>query len=195
MHITHSFIGSVKGPFKCLFFLLVEDYIEAQSQFARDLDQELERFARKLGDSAAVVKPFMGDIDAVRSQVQDKNWTEGELLEVRNTPGLLMINQDFDVFNPREHPWMIINFGRRKTDYLVALPFKGILDGIANAVLDPNEDFFVAANKLENEIRATELANVFEAKPGIFGFSVNLFYAGEILNKIFQRMRGAKHAG
>lgn len=195
MHITHSFIGSVKGPFKCLFFLLVEDYIEAQSQFVRDLDQELERFARKLGDSAAVVKPFIGDIDAVRSQVLDKNWTESELLEVRNTPSLLMINQDFDVFNPREHPWMIINFGHRKTDYLVALPFKGILNGIANAVLDPNEDFFVAANNLENEIRATELVNVFEAKPGIFGFSINLFYAGEILNKIFQRMRGAKHAG
>ena len=76
--------------------MLIEDYIEAQSQFVRDLDQELERFARKLGDSAAVVKPFTGDIDAVRSQVLDKNWTESELLEVRNTPGLLMINQDFD---------------------------------------------------------------------------------------------------
>jgi hypothetical protein len=116
MHITHSYMGSVMGPFKCLFFMLIEDYIEAQSQFVRDLDQELERFARKLGNSAAVVKPFTGDIDAVRSQVLDKNWTENELREVTNTPGLLMINQDFDVFNPRLHPWMIINFGRRKTD-------------------------------------------------------------------------------
>jgi len=195
MHITHSYIGSVKGPFRCLFFLLIEDYIEAQTQFVRDLDSGLERFARNLGDSAAVVKPFMGDIDSVRRQVLDKDWTENELREVQNTPGLLMINQDFDVFNPREHPWMIVNFGRRKTDYLVALPFKGILDGLANAVLDPDEDFFVAANNIESEIRATELSNIFEAKPGIFGFSINLFYAGEILNKIFARMRGSKHAG
>ncbi|MBT9148503.1 MAG: hypothetical protein DDT32_02277 [Syntrophomonadaceae bacterium] len=194
MHITHSYIGSVKGPFKCLFFLLIEDYIEAQTQFVYDLNLELERFARKLADSGAVVKPFIGDIDTVRKQVLDKNWTENELREVQNTPGLLMINQDFNIFDPREHPWMIINFGRRKTDYVVALPFKGILDRLADAVLNPDEDFFVAANNLENEIRATELANVFEAKPGIFGFSVNLFYAGEILNKIFARMRSGKHA-
>jgi len=195
MHITHSYIGTVKEPFQCLFFLLIEDYIEAQTQFARELDLELERFARKLGDSAALVKPFMGDIDAVRKHILDKDWSDSELQEIRNTPGLLMIDQDFDSFDPRNHPWMVINFGRRKTDMLTTLEFRGILDKLADAVLDPDEDFFTAAHNLKHDIRATELANIFEAKPGIFGFSINLFYAGAILNKIFARMRSGKHAG
>ncbi len=79
MHITHSFIGTIRKPYRCLFFLLLEDYIEAQTHFARELDLNLERFARNLGDSAALVRPFTGDIDTVRQQVLDKQWSEAEL--------------------------------------------------------------------------------------------------------------------
>ena len=63
MWITHSYLGTTRGRMRCLFFLLYEDYIETQTQFARELDLELERFARNLGDRGAVVRPFLGDID------------------------------------------------------------------------------------------------------------------------------------
>ena len=86
MHITHSYMGAIKRPYRCLFFLLLEDYIEAQTQFANELDLHLERFARNLGDKAALVRTFMGDIDTVRQEIEDKQWSEKELEEVRHTP-------------------------------------------------------------------------------------------------------------
>ncbi len=194
MHITHSYMAAVKAPFRCVFFLLVEDYIEAQTHFARDLDLYLERFARNLRDSAALVRPFTGDIDTVRQEVQAKKWTEEEMAEVCNAPALLMIDRDFAAFDPREHPWLIINFGRRVTGaYGGQLLFEHLLDELVQAVLDADEDFFSAAYKLKHEIQAVECAKVFEAKPGIFGFSINLFHAGSVLSRIYSRMRGPKH--
>lgn len=196
MHITHSYIGSIKKPYRCLFFLLLEDYIETQTYFARELDLHLERFARNLGDTAALVRPFTGNIDTVRQQVLDKQWSEEELKEVHNTPALLMIHQDFNDFDPRDHPWLIINFGRRVTGiYGGHNQFERILDELVEVVLNANEDFFTAAYKLKHEIQASECAKIFEAKPGLFGFSINLFCAGSILKKIFTRMRGPKING
>jgi hypothetical protein len=193
VHITHSYMGTIRKPYRCLFFLLLEDYIESQTQFARELDLHLERFARNLGDNAALVRPFMGDIDTVRQQVLDKQWLEKELEEVRNTPALLMIDQDFNDFDPRKHSWMIINFGRRVTGAYGGLPqFESILDELVDIALNAKEDFFTAAYNLKHEIQATECARIFEAKPGLFGFSVNLFYVGTILKKIYDRIRGPK---
>lgn len=97
MFITHSYLGTIRGPYRCLFFLLLEDYIQAQSQFVRELDLELERFARNLGDSAPLVKSFTGDIDTTRSHVLDKSWNRDQSQEIVKTPGMLMINEDFDV--------------------------------------------------------------------------------------------------
>jgi hypothetical protein len=151
MHITHSYIGTIKAPYRCLFFLLIEDYIEAQTQFARDLDLHLERFARKLGDSSALVRPFTGDIETVRQHVLEKPWSAEELDEIGNTPALLMIDQDFKDFDPRKHPWLVINFGRRMTGQNGgSLQFEHILDDLAKIVLNANEDFFTAAYNLKN---------------------------------------------
>lgn len=196
MYITHSYIGTIREPYRCLFFLLIEDYIEAQTKFARDLDLYLERFSRRVGNSAALVRPFVGDIETVRQQVLEMPWSDRELQEIRKTPALLMIDQDFDSFDPREHPWMVINFGRRKTEIVPeASLFENTFDELIKVVLDANEDFFTAAHNLKYEIKGTEFAEIFEAKPGLFGFSINLYYAGAILQKIYARMRGPKNNG
>jgi len=49
MYITHSYLGTTQGRFRCLFLLLLEDYIEAQSHMLRDLDMALERKHEELG--------------------------------------------------------------------------------------------------------------------------------------------------
>lgn len=69
MHITHSYIGSVQGNSRYSFYLLYEDYIEAQSEFAQDFDLLLERFARNIGHSGVVVRPFLGDVEATKSHI------------------------------------------------------------------------------------------------------------------------------
>ena len=104
-----------------------------------------------------------------------------------------MIDRDFDDFDPRKHPWLSINFGRRVTGLYGGLPlFEHILDELVEVVSDASEDFFTAAYNLKHEIQATELAKIFEAKPGLFGFSINLFHARSILEKIYTRMRGPR---
>src|SRR3989304_3847064 len=88
MFITHSYLGTTRGPYRCLFFLLLEDYIEAQTQFVRDLDLDLERFARRFGDTGAVVRPFIGDIESTRQQVLGKRWSDRQRSEIYKTPSL-----------------------------------------------------------------------------------------------------------
>jgi len=43
---------------KCSFFLLFEDYVDAQRGLSQSVRDELERFARNLGHAGAVVLPF-----------------------------------------------------------------------------------------------------------------------------------------
>jgi hypothetical protein len=81
MWITHSFLGTTRGRTKCLFFLLFEDYIDAQRGLPEEVKAELERFARNLGDHGALVTPFPGDAPATHVSVLDKRWTEEEQRE------------------------------------------------------------------------------------------------------------------
>ena len=60
MWITHSYLGSTRGKMRYLFFLLYEDYIDAQTQFAQELDLFLERFARNLGDGVLLFDRLWG---------------------------------------------------------------------------------------------------------------------------------------
>jgi len=187
MHITHSFKGSIQGKFRYSFFLLFEDYIQAQSSFAREFDLRLERFARNLRDDGVVVRPFLGDIERTRSDILSKNWTEKEKNQFRNTPGLLVIDTDFDEFNPREHRWLYLNFGGQIFDSPVEIDeYKDILESLAEIVANPEGDFFKEALPIVRKLKLASVAEIFEAKPEIFGFSVDLKKAASILRSMFR---------
>lgn len=189
MFVTHSYLGTTIGPYRCLFFLLLEDYLEAQSAFADHLSQDLERFARNLGDKGALVRPFLGDVETVRVEVHDKPWSAAELEEVRKTPAILMIDRDFDQFSPREHPWFLLHFGRRAASMPDERLFRSILGELVDVVKDPSVNVFEAAAQARHEITAADVVKVFEAKPSLFGFSINLIGASSLLRKVYERMR------
>jgi len=188
MWITHNYVGTTRNGVRCLFFLLLEDYIEEQSKFARELSLELERFARNLGDYGAVVRAFAGDIEQARQGVLQKSWTPEQLEEIQKTPALLMISTDFDEFDPQEHPWVLFNLGSRVYEgvpgaYRFRDPLSAITDAVANDGVDP----FDVAHRAQHEIEAHDALKIFEAKPGLFGFSVDLVKAGEVLTTAFRR--------
>ncbi len=190
MFITHSYLGTTRGPYRCLFFLLLEDYIQAQSQFVRELDLELERFARNLGDSAPLVKSFAGDIDATRTHVLDKHWDREQSQEISKTPGMLMINEDFDVFDPREHPWIYLHLGEKMYEGVPGAYRVGeLLNELALIVRDSDKDIFREVHNLQHQLSIEDATSVFEAKPGIFGFSVDLVRGAEALRTLFHRLR------
>ncbi len=188
MWITHSYVGTTRNGVKCLFFLLLEDYIEEQTQFARELNLELERFARNLGKFGAVVRPFSGDIEHAKENILDKNWTQEQLEEVRKTPALLMIGTDFDDFDPQENQWVLFNLGSRIYEGVPgAYRFREPLASITSAVANEGVDPFEVAHRAQHEIEAHDALKVFEAKPGLFGFSVDLVKAGEVIAKAYRR--------
>ena len=189
MFITHSYAGTLQGKHRCQFFFLLEDYVEAQTAFVRELDLQLERFARNLKDAAAVVRPFAGDIEATKRHVLAKNWTNEELGKIGDTPGLLMINVDFDSFDPRRHPWLHLGFGPALRDGKTpAGEFKDLLGDLAEAIERSREDVFRVARAVINEVGLKEVAEVFEIKPEIFGISIDVAKGLEVLKKLRQRL-------
>ena len=185
MHITHRFKGSIQGRFRYSFFLLYEDYIQAQSSFAKEFDLQLERFARNMKDDGVVVRPFLGDIETAKSDLLSKEWTSQEKRQFMNTPGLFVIDKDFDDFNPREDQWLYFNFGSQIYDSSISLDeYEDILSTFAEIISNPERDFFEEALPIVRKLKLAAVAEIFEAKPSIFGFSIDLKKAASILRSM-----------
>ena len=192
VHITHSFVGTTVGELRYLFFVLYEDYNDFDRRFVQEFQIHLERFARNLGREGAVVQPFRGDIEKTRSHVLDKDWTPDEKEEVTRVPSLLMISENFDDFSPRTDPWMVFHFGERRFGHHEGLEqLDETLGVLTDSVLlkegDEDDDIYSIAKRLAHE--EPDLARVFSAQPGVFGFSVNLLEAGLQVREWF-RHRG-----
>lgn len=69
----------------------------------QELNILIERFSRDLDDRGLIVKSYDSDIEKVRKQILDKPWKPRRLETIRKKPGILMIDIDFNVFNPIYH--------------------------------------------------------------------------------------------
>ena len=192
MYITHSFMGSTIGQLRYLFFALYEDYTDFGRSFVQEFNGVyLERLARDLGDHGAVVKPFLGDIQKTRVDIESKNWTENERRQLKLVPSLLVISKDFHKFSPRSDPWLIFHFGERQ--YGDANGFAELdktLKAITASVTDPTsepEDLYKIARAMTNE--RPDLGLAFSLQPNIFGFSIDIIKAGSYLRGLIEDRR------
>ena len=181
MFITHSYLGTSIGRYRYLFFLLYMDYIELQTEFVRSLSLELERLARNLGSDGAVVAPFPGDVEMTRSHVLDKEWTERERHEIMRTPAMLIIDSDFDTFSPRSDPWVLLRFDEAlRSGSPSTGEIRSTLEAVAQVANDPQaglRELFELAREYESA--GEKDTEVFQARPGVFGFSIDLKAAGD----------------
>jgi hypothetical protein len=175
-----------------LFFLLFEDYIDAQRGLSDEVKTELERFARNLGDSGALVAPFPGDAPTTQLNVLDKHWTEEERDELRNTPAMLMIDTDFDDFDPRSHSWILFHFDRSFVDRTYAAKLRSLLANIVSETSNQDHDpFEVVRDAMRNEAVA-RASKVLKLEPGVFGVSIDL-RAGWTSLKEYLRSRNTQN--
>jgi hypothetical protein len=185
MYITHSYVGTLIGDMRYLFFTLYEDYNDLQRSFVQELNVLLSRFARNLMDHGAVIMPFDADIEDARSHVLAKDWTDAEHEEVTKVPSLLVISKDFDDFSPRRDPWMIFHFGERRFGGHEGLAdLNDILREIADVAAGgtgANKDLYEMARDFAREEGTAVKA--FSAQPGIFGFSIDVVEAGRRLRE------------
>jgi hypothetical protein len=99
-----------------------------------------------------------------------------------------MIGVDFDEFDPQQHPWILLHFGSKQYEGVAgAYSFREALAEIAAAVNNDDVDPFEVAHKARHEISAGDAVKVFEAKPSVFGFSVDLVRAGSLLTTLYRR--------
>jgi hypothetical protein len=192
MHITHSFMGTTVGRFRYLFFALYEDYTDYGRSFVQELNQVyLQRLARDLRDQGAVIQPFLGDIEATRTHVLAKDWTDAEMREVTRVPSLLVISRDFDDFSPRSDPWLILHFAQRR--YGGPEGFAELdetIRAITAAVTDPGAEpqgLYKIAREMVHE--HSDLGCAFAVQPGIFGVSIDIVEVGRYLRTLIRNRR------
>lgn len=188
MWITHSYLGTTRGGVRCLFLLLFEDYIEAQSGLSQELKLEIERFARNMANFGAVVTPFTGDAEETHASVGDKHWSPRERELLHNTPAMLMIAEDFDAFDPRAHSWVLFHFGRHSDQD--AGQFRSLLQKISDAVASQDGNPFELVREALRRQRIRAASKAIELRPGVFGISIDLRLAWSAL-KEFLRSKGS----
>lgn len=186
MWITHSYLGTTRNGVRCLFFLLFKDYIEAQHGLSEQLKLEIERFARDMRNFGAVVAPFAGDVPATQKSILEKHWSEKERKLMENTPAMLMIERDFDEFDPRHHPWVLFHFGGDVHD---VGKFRSLLQKITGALADEDSDpFQVIRTALRNETIAAA-SQSFQLRPGVFGISIDIRTAWTALKQYLRSQK------
>lgn len=197
MLITDRFVAATIGRSRYLFFVLYQDYNDFDRAFIRELDIDIERLARNLGENGVVVRPFRGDVDSTRNEVSTKEWTQDELVEIRRTPSMLVIDCDFAEFSPRTHSWILFCFGEGQFGSPRGLAqLDQVMQEIAHLANDATSDtsdLFRLARKLS--VKDPDLAKVFTARPGVFGFSIDLMEVGQQFSSwIRNRGRPVGHA-
>lgn len=194
MHITHSYVGTAQGPYRCQFFLLYKDYLEPETMFAREFERELERFARALGQDGVVVKPFAGDIETTKSHVLAKQWSKDHEEALLKTPSLLMIDTGFDAFDPQSNRWVLFSLGSGGWHHTIASDasqLRSLFEKIAAAVQNDNVDPFDVALEAIRNATLKGTSEVFSLKPGMFGMSIDLRAAGKKLKSLYRQSKSS----
>lgn len=163
MYITSKYLGKINRK-KYFFYLLYEDYVQTQMDYVKELEKHIERFGRNLQDNGGVIKPFIGDIEQTKNDILSKDWNKKELSIFTKTPGMLMIDIDFDNFNPRKDQWIYFNFEQQSTDEGI-LKVEELLKGICNIINNGKGDVFKEIKNLKNNIALKESQNLIELKP------------------------------
>lgn len=183
MWITHSYLGTNCNGMRCLFFLLLRDYIEADNGFSKDVTAEIERFARDIGNFGAVVKPFAGDVSNVNRDISSKKWTEKQKEDLLRTPALLMIDKNFDEFDPSKHSWVVIHLEPSNQG---ATQLRSVLKLITDAVKTPYSNPITVVQQALRKARLLEAGKAVSLKPGAFGIDVDLRLVWDGLKKALQ---------
>lgn len=175
MFITTRFIGTKKDGMNYLLFLLTEDYIESHRRMTEDLEPLLRKFARDIGETGALVRPFRGDEEATKRDILSKDWNEKEKRRIEHTPGILVIDVDFDEFNPRSKRWLHFSLRDSMSRYgeVSIFELEELLSILAEACRS-GENIFNRADEIARRKVMAELYDSFELKPGMFGFGFDI---------------------
>ena len=113
MRKVSSFTRFELGSYRIAYFLVANDYYE--NEVRAELDKQAEAFAQDMRGEGVFVQPFPSHRQQTADEVLAKPWPPSvkQELEAAPEPLILVLESDFDSFDPREQRWAII----RLTDF------------------------------------------------------------------------------
>jgi hypothetical protein len=155
-------------------YLVLHGYFEDYAPLEPFI-QIVINFGRKLGEKATMIVPMKGAYDSTRCSVLGLSWEPEMRQELDRTrdPYILVIRKPLSAFRPDEDEYIIMQFPEAISN---TSKYIEILDEIWREINAGNDIF---AWKLESRTKVTgkflqRLFEAIEAKPGVFGFSINL---------------------
>lgn len=148
MLITSNYKEIEKGKFKYVFFLNNKDDYENKRDFVKELNILIERFSENLANQGLVIKSYNSSIRNVRKEILDKPWTPFRLEAIKKTPGILMLDTDFDEFNPNRNNWIYFYFIRdqrfkeNRGNSFTIEEAEELFDKIAEIIIKEEDDIF-----------------------------------------------------
>jgi hypothetical protein len=168
--LVSSFLDVELGKQKYLFFLITwNDYV---TELSKVLDAQWQAFGADLGTNGTVIRAYQQHAKRSFEQVMAKRWPEDIQTRFGNEqdPFIMVINTDFAVFDPDEHPWTIIwmsdFFKEPNTIYR-------LFGSLARRV-ERGEDIFDYLRSVARKHKIQNVSKHFELKPGIFGASIDV---------------------
>jgi hypothetical protein len=175
--LVSSFERVKIGEFRYLFIIVTwNDYA---SGIAEEIEKQFEPFGADLGIKGQIVKAFKTASFNTADEVLSKKWTKEmkEKLESSQDPVMLIIDQDFNLFNPAEDQWAIIWF----SDYFKNTEKIYRIFSLLSGKTKRDEDLFKFLKSQTKKENFKKWLGYIEISPGIFGFNIDG-------NKIFEEL-------
>jgi hypothetical protein len=172
-----SFINTEIGKMRHLFYISSWNLIETEVQEV--LEKHREAFGEALGKDGKVVSSYKAATNQTFQEMVNKDWPSSikDRMKTDQDPFMVVIDRAYDEFSPSENRWAIIWFSEfRESPNDIAY----MLNKLAS-VASNNEDVFQYIEKYFKSKKLEDAGELFEAKPGFMGFSIDLKAIGKKL--------------
>lgn len=192
MFVTSNYKKIKKGEFKYSFFLNNRDSLENRRDFVQELNILIERFSRDLDDRGLIVKSYDSDIEKVRKEILNKPWNSRRLETIKKTPGILMIDTDFDAFNPNRNNWLYFyfirdqRFRRNKGNSFTIEEAEELFDKLAELIINNESNIFKEIKRMLVQEKGRTTRKVFTRELVSYGIGIGADKLLEIISKILQ---------
>ncbi len=192
MFVTSNYKKIKKGDFQYSFFLNNRDCLENRRDFVQELNILIERFSRDLDDKGLIVKSYDSDIEKVRKEILDKPWNPRRVETIRKTPGILMIDTEFDTFNPNKDNWLYFYFIRdqrfreNKGNSFTIEEAEELFDKLSELIIKNDSNIFKELKKMLRHEKVGRSSETVIGELISYGIGISADKLLRTINKILQ---------
>ena len=159
------------GKFQYLFFVI--NWNDFSNAITDSLERNLEILGQEIGLAGKVVQAYKGARWETFAEVKKKDGWPHDVFarfDTEQYPFMLVINTNFEEFNPQESLWAVVWF----SDFRENPDTVSEIFGVLVKKIRQDENLFDYFKDLSVKQTTKEFVEYFEIKPGTFGTSVDV---------------------